>query len=337
MNEFDAISKQAVDSVIEKLGNLSGAFDKVTERMNHNIVKLSATIADKQSGMLSVSDKMQTVQEQLVNQCREAMNITNEASEVFKGSVFKSLPSNVNSNSNSDMPINADVNINAEHSIVAKPQNRVAHRDSLLTTITTPEKGLSPRNPNIQPEMRPEMQSDIKPVQQHTALPQMRDENSPPAHKVDDMKYRNFMNSARNLIEDLHKTSAELSRNLLDKSEFKKIDTDYNAGKRNAFTLHLLSRHNNDFANHISGENLRNIQTKQLLETYQNKFESLMHSSKEFSPDNSLATDFSLSDIGKLYTMLAKIAGRNIANNVTNNAMQSNMRDAMKDVKVMIN
>ncbi|MCH9852906.1 MAG: hypothetical protein K0U45_05315 [Alphaproteobacteria bacterium] len=305
MNEFDAISKQAVDSVIEKLSNLSNAFDKVTERMNHNIVKLSATIADKQSGMLSVSDKMQNVQEQLVNQCREAMNITNQASEVFK-----SLP-----HANTDMNINGDANINAENMmsqnalqnasphdiILAKAQNK----DALLTTITTPEKGLPPRKPEMrQPERRPE---------QH----QMQDKISPPA--VDDIKYRNFMNSARNLIEDLHKTSAALSKNLIDKTEFRKIENDYKAGKRNAFTLHLLSRNNDDFANHISGENLRNIQTKQLLETYQNKFESLMHSSKEFSPDNSLATDFSLSDIGKLYAMLAKIAGRNMAKNTTNN------------------
>ncbi|MCH9845825.1 MAG: hypothetical protein K0U39_10005 [Alphaproteobacteria bacterium] len=315
MNEFDAISKQAVDRVIEKLSNLSGAFDKVTERMNHNIVKLSATIADKQSGMLSVSDKMQNVQEQLVNQCREAMNITNQASEVFK-----SLPHHVN----------ADVNINTEHALpqdvmsqdvmpAAMPQNR----DAVVTTITTPEKGLPPRKPEMQPEQRL--------VQHETS-----DENSPPAHKVDDIKYRNFMNSARNLIEDLHKTSVELSRNLLDKAEFKNIDNDYKKGKRNAFTLHLLNRNNNDFANHISGENLRNIQTKQLLETYQNKFESLMHSSKEFSPDNSLATDFSLSDIGKLYTMLAKIVGRNTANN-TNNARSKATNNIGQDIGVMIN
>ena len=292
--------------------------------MNHNIVKLSATIADKQSGMLSVSDKMQSVQEQLVDQCREAMNITSQASEVFKN-----LPNN-------------DVNLNAEtapignvmpkndprNDIAVKPQpiayreaRRVSHTapsdshadshtNSLATTITTPEKGLPPRKP-----------------EQH----QMREEISPPAHKADDMKYRNFMNSARNLIEDLHKTSVELSRNLLDKSEFKKIESDYKKGKRNAFTLHLLSRNNHDFTNHVSGENLRNIQTKQLLETYQNKFESLMHSSKEFSPDNSLATDFSLSDIGKLYTMLAKIVGRNSnpngnlgTGNIIHNTMQMN-------------
>ncbi len=266
MNEFNSTSNSSVEKVTKKLSSLSDAFDKITDKMNSNINKLSATIADKQSGMLSVTDRMQHVQEQLAKQCREAINITHEASDTFK-----SLPNNV---------------VEPAKTKAIEPTQTSANTPAPIVVTPTPTEGaLPPRTPQ-----QDSITNKIKPV--------------------DDAKYRNFMNSARNLIGELHKTSQELSKNLLEKSEMKKIDGDYKTGKQNAFTLHLLNKNNDVFSKHIAQQNLKSFQTKRLLETYQNKFESLMNSAKEFSPDNSLATDFSVSDIGKLYMMLAKISGR---------------------------
>ena len=307
MNDFSDNANQTVEQVMQKLNILRESFDDVTERMNKNIIKLSSTVADKKSGVLSVTDHVQDVQEKLVLQCREALDITNQARQIMKN--IPHMTSILQAQTQPEMapslpqPQQEIATSSKEGIIAAETNNMQQTAEATTAAPATTYKAEQPSADAVKMVIAPKV-----------GLPQ-RDSQlaSPPvtgAPAPNDPKYINFMNSARKLIEELHLTSHEICKTINSRKEIARMEKEMKTGKQNAFTIYLLNNNTPEFIVQFASQQNKNQQTKHLSENYQNKFESLINSSKDFSADNRLTDNFVNSDIGKLYMMLAQISGR---------------------------
>ncbi len=308
---FSETSKKSMNRVIEKLEALGGNFDNVSEKINSNIQRLSSSISNQKTGVIAVSSDLKDIRDDLTRQCREALDITERANKIFKNmpetltnegdSLIKQINVIKHETEAMSRQVSNDLST-VNHSQYHDPKNheQVAETIDIVSTSAT------------QPVQAPLTKTTSMPAQTPSSHhePHSRSQIPTSPKNSNNTKYREFMNLANRVVQELHQTTSELSRLIMPQEERALSQKAFLAGERNVFTRQFLTRSNQDFMALLAQETPKSEVVRKHLHNYQNKFENLVSNAQQTDPENILPNNFKSSDIGKLYLIFTRISGK---------------------------
>ena len=250
LNNFSESSGKSLTRIAERVNNLTNGFDKVSGKINENITRLNSSIIDQKSGVVAVSSDLKDIRDDLMNQCREALEITERANKIFakmpehllesgdthidkmkqaKGQE-NTHKSDLSESSNLELQTRSmDNNNHNEETLVASPV-------SAYTFMQTPAKWgeeKSLRDDNIA------LEDTMKRGEMPSPLP-------PPSQQLN--PHHAFIAETNRTVKELHHTTAELANLIMNGKIDKTLQDKYSEGKIDIFTRQLLELEEQDFS-----------------------------------------------------------------------------------------
>ena len=298
LSNFSESSSKSLTRIAERVNNLTNGFDKVSTKINENITRLNSSITDQKSGVIAVSSDLKDIRDDLMNQCREALEITERANRIFAKmpeTLLESGDTHIDkikqASQSESSPPNLqtrlmDNNNHNEETLIASPV-------SAYTFMQTPAKSDSETSSseadNITLEddtlSRDEMPPSLPPL--------------PPLPSGQQDEHRAFIDETNRTVKELHQTTAQLANLIMNGKIDKTLQDKYSEGKVDIFTRQLLEIGERDFSKFMR-RNRANLIVQDHIKNYRHKFENLLNNAYKID-EPKLPDNFNASDIGKLY------------------------------------